>query len=275
MTRKEKVRLDHFIQDLRPDLSRSRIQALIMAGRVTANRLPADKPGMLIDEDALIRIAEADNPYVSRGGLKLAGALEDFALDVSGLKALDVGASTGGFTDCLLQNGAVKIYALDVGYGQLDFRLRSDQRVVAMERFNIRRLTAADLPEKIDLAVIDVSFISLKYVLPIMAVINIPELVALIKPQFEAGKTDAGRGKGVIRNPSLQVKIIESIIAYAAAEGYCCRGLTYSRLPGPKGNIEYFIWLALNHNSPGKQGMDHEEVTGIVKQAHRVLTVKK
>ncbi len=246
MSRLEKLRLDLLLLEKRPDLSRSRVQAEIMAGKVTVDGTMCDKPGTLLPCSADIQLLEPKNPYVSRGGLKMAGALEDLSIVVKDFVVLDVGASTGGFTDCLLQNGAKLVYALDVGYGQFAYSLRTDPRVVVMERFNIRNLTAKDLALKPDLSVIDVSFISLTKVLPVLAELRIESVLALIKPQFEAGRTEASKGSGVIRDPALHVKILSDFYQFAAEKGYCCRGVSYSRWPGPKGNIEYFMHLIAN-----------------------------
>lgn len=245
MSRAKKKRLDLLLQEYYPALSRSRVQAEIMAGRVYINGQKYDKAGALVDPASSIEILKPENPYVSRGGIKLEGALKDFSLDVSGLTILDVGASTGGFTDCLLQKGAKKVIALDVGYGQLDTKLRSDPRVRVMERFNIRNLSSEDLPQIPDIAVVDVSFISLSLVLPVLLKIKIPEIVALVKPQFEVGKADADRGGGVIRDPLLHRTVLEKTIKSASENGYTCLDVTYSSKPGPKGNIEYFIYLKL------------------------------
>ncbi len=246
MSRSEKQRLDLLLLEKRPDLSRSRVQAEIMAGKVTVDGTMCDKPGTLLPCTANIQLMEPKNPYVSRGGLKMAGALEDLSIVVKDLVVLDVGASTGGFTDCLLQNGAKLVYALDVGYGQLAYSLRNDPRVVVMERFNIRNLTAQDLPLKPDLSVIDVSFISLTKVLPVLADLGIESVLALLKPQFEAGRAEASKGSGVIRDPALHLKVLNDFYQFAAEKGYCCRGITYSQWPGPKGNIEYFMHLIAN-----------------------------
>jgi 23S rRNA (cytidine1920-2'-O)/16S rRNA (cytidine1409-2'-O)-methyltransferase len=241
--KKPKRRLDLILQENYPELSRSRLQAEIMAGRVKVDGIVIDKPGTPVSESAKVEISASDNPYVSRGGLKLKGALDKLNINVSGLIVLDVGASTGGFTDCLLQMGAKKVYALDVGYGQLDYKLRSDPRVISMERFNIRHLKQKDLSETPDLAVADVSFISLAHVMPVLASVGILEVLALVKPQFEVGKAEADRGSGVIRDPVLHRDVIGGAIANASAAGYFCTDITFSPKPGPKGNLEYFIYL--------------------------------
>ncbi len=236
-------RIDLVLQEKQPGLSRSRIRAEIMAGNVLVDGRVCDKPGTAVDANASITMQARSNPYVSRGGLKLEGALKDFSLDVTGQTVLDVGASTGGFTDCLLQKGAKMIYALDVGYGQLDLKLRNDPRVAVMERRNVRDLRYSDLPLEPDLAVVDVSFISLRRVLPVLAGISIPKVLALVKPQFEVGRVEASRGKGVIRSPEAHRRVLGEILGSAQEAGYYCRNVSYSHLPGPKGNIEYFIFL--------------------------------
>jgi len=247
-----------------------------MAGNVRVDGRVCDKPGTLVEENAEIILAEPENPYVSRGGLKLAGALKDLKLEVCGKKILDVGASTGGFTDCLLQNGAKKVYALDVGYGQLEKRLRDDHRVVVMERFNVRSLGPGDLPETPDMAVVDVSFISLGRVLPVLANLDIPAVLALVKPQFEAGRKDAGRGGGVIRNSALHGKVLRDLINRAADSGYCSNKTTYSRLAGPKGNIEFFIFFKSGHKTGCSCLTDIDAVIDrVVEEAHRSFSQKK
>ncbi len=245
--KKSKKRLDLILQEKRPDLSRSRIKAEIMAGNVLVNGLVNDKPGSLVDYNDHLDLREPVNPFVSRGGLKLSAALKDLSIQVKDLVVLDVGASTGGFTDCLLQNKAKKVYAVDVGYGQLDYKLRQDSRVKVIERFNVRDLTMNELDEIPNLAVVDVSFISLTKVIPILAKLNIPEILALVKPQFEVGRSDADKGKGVIRDPLLHQKVLFNTVSFSVTEGYCLKGLAFSRFPGPKGNFEYFMYLQKNH----------------------------
>ncbi len=265
----KKNRLDNLLQQQKPDLSRSRIQSEIMAGKVLVNGIVCDKPGAQIEEEAEVQCLEPENPYVSRGGLKLEGVLKDLALDVEGLIVLDVGASTGGFTDCLIKKGSRLVYALDVGYGQLDYNLRNKPAVVIMERFNVRFLKPEDLPHLPDLAVVDVSFISLTKVLPVLCNMKIPAVLALVKPQFEVGRADAGRGKGVIRDPGLHAAVLKSIVQSGREFGYYCEDMIYSRYPGPKGNLEYFVYFktgkdqfCLNHEE-----YDHR-IDGIVKKAH-------
>ncbi len=271
--RGKKLRLDLLLQERYPELSRSRIQAEIMAGRVFIDGLLQDKPGFQVTPDAELEIREPENPYVSRGGLKLEGALKKLSLQVDGRVILDVGASTGGFTDCLLQHGAAKVYALDVGYGQLAAKLRNDARVVVMERSNVRALALTDLPQIPDMAVIDVSFISLSHVFPVLANLKISELLALVKPQFEAGRQDADRGGGVIRDPELHKKILKEAIDCAAQNGYRFCGLTYSPKPGPKGNIEYFLHLISIDYETGESNWEsvNEAIHVTVGEAHNQL----
>lgn len=273
---RQKKRLDLLLHRLKPELSRSRIQSEIMAGKALVNGSVCDKPGTLVEESAEIKLLEPDNPYVSRGGLKLEKALEDLAMTVGGLVVLDVGASTGGFTDCLLQNGARRVYALDVGYGQLDYSLRRNPAVVVMERFNARFLKPEDIPEVPDLAVIDVSFISLLKVLPVLCRLEIPHVLALVKPQFEAGKADAERGRGVIRDPDLHCRVLTDIIEDACKTGYCCRDITFSKYPGPKGNIEYFGYFSREKAGVCKCREDYKEKTAkTVEEAHLLLLKEK
>lgn len=224
--------------------SRERARALIMAGRVLVDDQPVDKAGTQVDQEASIRLKGEDIPYVSRGGLKLARALEAFQVTAAGRTALDVGASTGGFTDCLLQEGARKVFAVDVGYGQLAWKLRDDQRVINLERNNIRHLTPDQLDEIPDLAVIDASFISLDKVLPSTTALIKPgsDIIALIKPQFEVGKGQVGKG-GVVRDPDQHAQVIEKIKLVAAQAGCQVVQLCESPILGTKGNREFLIHL--------------------------------
>lgn len=224
--------------------SRERARALIMAGRVLVDDQPVDKAGTQVDQEASIRLKGEDIPYVSRGGLKLARALEAFQVTAAGRTALDVGASTGGFTDCLLQGGAKKVFAVDVGYGQLAWKLRDDQRVINLERTNIRHLTPDQLDEIPDLAVIDASFISLEKVLPSTTALIKPgsDIIALIKPQFEVGKGQVGKG-GVVRDPDQHAQVIEKIKLVAAQAGCQVVQLCESPILGTKGNREFLIHL--------------------------------
>lgn len=227
-----------------PGISRSRARAEIMSGRVLAGGKVCSKPGTLYPRDAEILLQDQGIRYVSRGGIKLAGALSDLALEVAGRTVLDVGASTGGFTDCLLRHGAGRVIALDVGYGQLAWELRRHPRVAVLERCNVRYLRREDLPWPPDLAVVDLSFISLRLVLPVLRENRLPAILALVKPQFEVGRREAARGRGVIRDPRLHRAVLEALIGFACGTGYCAAALTYSRLPGPRGNLEYFVhWM--------------------------------
>ncbi|HEY8430091.1 MAG TPA: TlyA family RNA methyltransferase [Sandaracinaceae bacterium] len=224
--------------------SRARAQALVLAGKVFSGEVRIEKAGERIAVDAPLEVRAPDHPYVSRGGVKLAGALDAFALDPRGLVAADFGASTGGFTDCLLQRGAARVYAIDVGYGQLHDKLRRDPRVVVMERTNARHLTREDLPEPVDLVVIDASFISLVKLLPAALRILAPrgEVIAMVKPQFEVGPENVH--KGVVRDPALRAAAIDEVARAAAELGLCERGRADSVLPGPEGNVEAFLRLA-------------------------------
>jgi 23S rRNA (cytidine1920-2'-O)/16S rRNA (cytidine1409-2'-O)-methyltransferase len=224
--------------------SRERARALILAGKVEVAGRRADKAGALVAADEPIALKEEDHPYVSRGALKLVHALDHFAIDPAGRTALDVGASTGGFTDVLLRRGARRIYAIDVGYGQLAWSLRQDPRVVVIERANIRHLDPARIDEPADLAVIDTSFISLTLVLPKVASLLAPAstIVALIKPQFEVGKGEVGKG-GVVRDPAKRQAAVDKIVAFAAANQLTPHGVVESPIQGPAGNIEYLIQL--------------------------------
>jgi len=247
----EKIRFDKLLVErgLAPTIKKA--QALILAKAVKVNDACMDKAGTLVPVDAEIQIKGSDNPYVSRGGLKLKGALDEFALNVEGLVALDVGASTGGFTDCLLQAGAAKVYALDVGYGQLAWKLRQDKRVVVIERTNIRHYNGADLIEHPDLATIDVSFISLKVVLP--AILRLlkeeGQILALIKPQFEAAREEVGHN-GVISDPVVRDRVVEEISEFCKSINLEVLRTCASSILGPAGNKEFFI-LALKKKSTG------------------------
>ena len=238
------VRIDRLLVERGLALNRERAQRLVMAGGVLVDDRPVTKAGTRVAADAVVRLRAAAAPFVSRGGEKLAGALDAFGIDVGGQMALDVGASTGGFTDCLLQRGARRVVAVDVGRGQLAWTLRQDPRVTLLERTNARRLDPAMLPEVPDLATIDVSFISLRLVLPAIARVVAPHasIVALVKPQFEVGRGRVGKG-GVVRDPGLRAEAVASVRAAAEGLGLMVRGETESVLPGPKGNREVFLWL--------------------------------
>ena len=240
-----KVRLDNLLVTRGLAESRSKAQALVMAGSVRVAGQPAAKSGTLVDESAALDVTAA-LPYVSRGGYKLAHALDSFGLDPTGLTALDAGASTGGFTDVLLQRSATCVYAVDVGYGILAYRLRADPRVVTIERTNIRHLATLPNGALADCAVIDVAFISLKLVLPAVARLIAPGawVVALIKPQFEAGVAQVGKG-GVVRDPAVHRAVLREVLACAVTIGLPPRGLVRSPITGPAGNIEFLVWLQL------------------------------
>lgn len=241
----KKVRLDRLLVDRDICPTRERARALIMSAAVCVGETRMDKAGALVFPDADIRIKGEDNPYVSRGGLKLQGALRDFGIDVTGRVVLDVGASTGGFTDCLLQEGAKKVYALDVGYGQLAWKLRIDKRVVCIERTNIRYFEGAGIEEAIDMATVDAAFISLKLVIPAVLKLikkNNAVILALIKPQFEAGREEVEK-HGVIKNPEVHKKVIEEIKEFSMGLGLTVVEVIESPLMGPKGNKEFFIYL--------------------------------
>jgi len=240
-----RVRIDRLLVERGLAASRERARRLVMTGDVLVGDRPITKPGAEVPADAEVRLRTADSPYVSRGGEKLAGALDAFGLEVRDLVAFDVGASTGGFTDCLLQRGARRVIALDVGYGQLAWKLRHDPRVVVIERTNARHLTPAMLPEAPDLAVVDVSFISLATVLPAVAGVLAPRgtIVALVKPQFEVGRGRVGKG-GVVRDPAQRAEAVAGVRTAAERLGFAVRGEAESVLSGPKGNREVFIWLA-------------------------------
>lgn len=239
-----KERIDKLLVDLTLCSSRERARAMVMAGKVLVDDRVVDKAGTKVDISAQIRLRGADIPYVSRGGVKLAGGLVHFAVPIEGRIAIDVGASTGGFTDCLLQHGAKKVYAVDVGYGQLAWSLREDERVVNLERTNIRDLGREDLDELPDLAVIDASFISLEKVLPAtLTLLSKPaDIIALIKPQFEVGKGRVGKG-GVVRDPHLHQKVIEKIKHSSQQFGCNVNDVVASPILGPKGNREFLIHL--------------------------------
>lgn len=226
--------------------TRERARALVMAGKVFTGEQRVDKPGDKLADDAPLEVRGEDHPYVSRGGVKLAGALDALTIDPSGVVAADFGASTGGFTDCLLQRGATRVYAIDVGWGQLHARLRNDPRVVVMERTNARSLTASDLPERVDLVVIDASFIGAAKLLPAARELLRPggEVLAMVKPQFEVGPDRVGKG-GVVRDPELRAEAIEGVAAAARELGFDVLGQADSPIAGPKGNRETFLRLRL------------------------------
>ncbi len=238
-----KQRLDVALVDRGLVDTRSKAQSLVMARRVTVNDEYVDKPGAQVAADDTLRVVELEHPWVGRGGMKLAHALREFHVDVTGKTCADIGASTGGFTDVMLKSGAKKVYAIDVGYGQLDQSLRNDPRVVNREKVNARFLTAENFDEPVDFASIDVSFISLKLILPPVATFLRGELVALIKPQFEVGKADVGKG-GIVRDEEKRRQAVEGIVAFARESGYEVRGVIESPVKGAEGNIEFLMYAA-------------------------------
>lgn len=265
---KIKKRLDVLLTERMYAETRSKAQAIIMSGNVYVNGQKADKPGVSYEETVEIEVRGAVCPYVSRGGLKLEKALRDFGVKPDGFVCSDSGASTGGFTDCLLQQGAKKVFAIDVGYGQLDWKIRNDPRVVVMERTNIRNVTPEDLGEPLDLSVVDVSFIGLEIVLP--AIKNLlkadsGQVLCLIKPQFEAGKENVGK-KGVVRDPKVHQMVLDNFVALVHRLGFQILGLTFSPVKGPEGNIEFLGHLTL----ADVPGID-PDTAGVVSQAHKTL----
>ena len=266
---KNKKRLDVLLVEQMYAETRSKAQAIIMAGLVYVNGQKADKAGMSFDADtAQIEVRGQACPYVSRGGLKLEKALRDFGVDPTGFVCSDSGCSTGGFTDCLLQQGASKVFAIDVGYGELNWKIRNDPRVVVMERTNIRYVTPEDIGEPLDLSVIDVSFISLRIVLP--AIKNLlkegkGQVLCLIKPQFEAGRENVGKN-GVIREPAVHQEVLDNFVALARELGFTILGLTFSPVKGPAGNIEFLGHLTL----ADAEGID-PDTADVVAQAHKTL----
>jgi 23S rRNA (cytidine1920-2'-O)/16S rRNA (cytidine1409-2'-O)-methyltransferase len=239
-----KRRLDVLLVDRGLAPSRQRAQALILSGVVLVNGQPAGKAGAAIADDAEIALRQADHPYVGRGGVKLAHALDTFGIIVDGRRALDIGASTGGFTDVLLRRGAAHVVALDVGHGQIDWSLRTDTRVLVIEHMNARNLSLADLPGPVDVVTVDVSFISLSHIFPrVPALLRLgADVIALVKPQFEAGRSEVGT-RGVVRDPAVQARVVEEATARAAEVGLARAGMTESPITGDTGNREFFLHL--------------------------------
>jgi len=238
-----KARLDQLVVERGLAPSRERARAMILAGHVLVAGKPVTKAGTAVDAESAVELLAPDHPYVGRGGVKLAHALDTFAIAVSGRECLDIGASTGGFTDVLLQRGAARVVALDVGHGQIDWTLRNDPRVVVIEGFNARHLTPADLPSPVDLVVIDVSFISLRQIFPVLPPLLRPaaDLVALVKPQFEAGRAEVR--KGIILDTAVHERVVQEVSAAAAAIGLKPAGSTPSPITGQKGNVEFLLYL--------------------------------
>ncbi|WP_027398584.1 TlyA family RNA methyltransferase [Anaerovorax odorimutans] len=247
--------------------SREKAKGSIMAGLVFVNNQISDKPGMNIDIDAEITVKQNNCPYVGRGGLKLEKALKTFNFKLENMIAMDIGASTGGFTDCMLQNGAIKVYAIDVGYGQLDYKLRIDPRVVNMEKENIRYLDTEKIKDQIDFISIDVSFISLNLVFPVAVKLlsENGDLVCLVKPQFEAGREQIGK-KGIVRDKTVHIEVIKKVIGYAYSYGLYPKGLTFSPMTGAKGNIEYLLYLTKHEDNETEINIED-----VVKISHDTL----
>ena len=265
----QKKRLDVLLFELGLAESREKAKALIMAGSVYVDGAKYDKPGETFPEGTIPEVRGQKLPYVSRGGLKLEKAMQSFPIELTGKVCMDIGASTGGFTDCMLQNGAVKVYAVDVLYGQLAWKLRTDERVVNMERTNARYLTHEQVPEDVGFFSVDVSFISLSLILPSARALlgDDGSCVCLIKPQFEAGREKVGK-KGVVRDPKVHEEVIEKIVSLALEIGYDVLGLTYSPVKGPEGNIEYLIYLQKSAEPTIKTTVD---IPALVAESHEKL----
>ena len=266
----EKIRLDVFLTEQNLVKSREMAKSLIMAGQVYIDNQKCDKAGLLVDPATTkAEIRGETLKYVSRGGLKLEKAMQEFPIVLEGKTTMDIGASTGGFTDCMLQNGAKKVFAVDVGYGQFAWKLRNDPRVVNMERTNIRYVTPEQIGDTIDFASIDVSFISLCLVLPVAKSLlsDKGEIIALIKPQFEAGREQVGK-KGVVRDIKVHYSVVEKIYDFALEIGLFPAGLSYSPIKGPEGNIEYLIYLT---NTPTDTLVSREQIRQIVDTSHESL----
>lgn len=265
----KKIRLDVAVFEQGYAPSREKAKAIIMAGQVYVNNQKVDKAGTEIKEDDVLEVRGNTLKYVSRGGLKLEKAMQQFPIKLDGKICMDVGASTGGFTDCMLMNGAVKVYSVDVGYGQLAWKLRCDERVVNLERTNFRYVTDEQIKDKIQFSSVDVSFISLKHILP-----NLNQLLAddgqavcLIKPQFEAGKEKVGK-KGVVREKSVHLEVVSNVIDMALNNGFSVQGLQFSPIKGPEGNIEYLIYLCKDNNPSVDKSVDPEK---LVNESHEEL----
>ena len=252
--------------------SREKAKAIIMSGNVFVNNNREDKAGQTFDEKAIIEVRGNTLKYVSRGGLKLEKAMANFEVSIDGKICMDVGASTGGFTDCMLQNGAVKVYSIDVGHGQLAWKLRQDERVVCMEKTNIRYVTNEDIPDLIDFSSIDVSFISLTKVLgPVRNLLaDNGQVVCLIKPQFEAGREKVGK-KGVVRDKKVHIEVIEMVVEFAKSIGFNVLNLDFSPIKGPEGNIEYLLHIEKGENADTINKTDLDLINKIVEKAHDTL----
>ena len=263
-----KIRLDQYVFEEGYTESRQRAQALIMAGIVFVNNQKVDKAGYMVKDTDKVEVRGKDLKYVSRGGYKLEKAIELYNLDLNDKICMDIGASTGGFTDCMLQNGAKKVYSVDVGYGQLAWKLRTDERVVNFEKTNIRNVTEEDLEEKINFFSVDVSFISLKHIFPVAYAISTEDVMGacLVKPQFEAGKEKVGK-KGVVRDSAVHKEVIMNVMEYANQNGFFVKELTYSPIKGPEGNIEFLIVITKNEADNCITEAEVDQVVGQAKQS--------
>lgn len=264
----EKIRLDAYLTDHGFFESREKAKAVIMSGCVFVNNQKCDKAGTTLKPDDKVEVRGGEMPFVSRGGYKLDKAVKSFGLNLSGKICIDIGASTGGFTDCMLQNGAKKVYAVDVGYGQLDWKLRNDSRVVNLERCNFRYVTDEQIPEKADFASADVAFISLKLVLlPLRPLLSEEgEAVCLIKPQFEAGRDKVGK-KGVVRELSTHIEVLENTVGFMLDSGFSVLRLDYSPIKGPQGNIEYLAYIKKSDNPENLSGISFSELAKVSHQS--------
>ena len=264
-----KKRLDILVYENGFTDSREKAKAIIMAGQVYVDNQKADKCGQSYDENCKIEVRGAAQKYASRGGLKLEKAINNFDFDLNGKITMDIGASTGGFTDCMLQNGAKKVYSIDVGYGQLAWKLRTDERVVNLERTNMRKVTREQVPDEIDFFSVDVSFISLKLILPVarQLMAENAQAVCLIKPQFEAGREKVGK-KGVVRDPAVHIEVVQNIFNFCLENGFDVLNLDYSPIKGPEGNIEYLIHLRKSDDPKSYTDITPEE---LVKNSHSQL----
>nr|WP_204497165.1 TlyA family RNA methyltransferase [Aquibacillus albus] len=269
----KKIRLDVLLVDRGLIETREKAKRTIMAGLVFSGQTRLDKPGLKVEEDIPLQVKGKAIPYVGRGGLKLEKALNAFNLDVTGNIMVDIGSSTGGFTDCALQHGVIRSYAIDVGYNQLDWKLRNDSRVVVMERTNFRYVTPDMFQHGLpNFATIDVSFISLKLILPVLSKLLVQgsNIVALIKPQFEAGKEQVGK-KGVVRDPDVHKKVLEGMLTHAQQEGYKIMNITYSPITGGDGNIEFLAYLKWDSDEKEGNFVIDVEIDKVVKEAHLEL----
>lgn len=262
-----KKRLDVALVDRGLCQSRQKAQAAIMAGLVLVDGQKVTKAGAPVEEDSLLEVKGPAIPYVSRGGLKLEKAMKLWSIDLTGRICADIGASTGGFSDCMLQCGAAKVYAVDTGYGKLDWKIRTDPRVVALERTNARYLTHEQIPEELDFASVDVSFISLRLILPALrgVLAERGEVVCLVKPQFEAGKGNVGK-KGVVRDPKIHLEVLENFLTHAGDNGFTVKALTFSPIKGPEGNIEY-----LGHLVSSDIPVQSYDLKALVDASHEAL----